>query len=170
METSTNTSAKSINLKWGLIGGFLSIIFFLIIDFTGQSQNQPLQYLGIIFAFAVTFLAHKEYKEQGNGYMSYSKGLGIGTMVAVISSVISAVFTYIYLSFINDQRVVEAREKAIWEMEQSDTEIEQAMSFVEPWISPLAFLFYALIGGIFFGFIISLIVSIFSKNQDPEAV
>lgn len=173
MEESTQPTTKSVSIKWGAIGGLIGIIYFLILDFTGQSQNQPLQYVGMIFTVLFIFLAHKEYKDDGDGFMSYSKGLGIGTLYSLISSGISSVFVFIYVSFINPQMIETARENAMRGMEesgQSQSQIDQAMPFVEMMTSPVAFLVMGIFFGVFFGFIISLLVSIFTKNAQPESI
>ena len=50
----------------------------------------------------------------------------------------------------------------------SDAEIEQAMSFAEVFMSPMGMMIMGLIMGVFFAFLASLIVSIFTKNSAPE--
>ena len=105
--------------------------------------------------------------------MSFGQGLGIGTLIAVISSFISSIFTFIYVSFINTNMIDAIREKSIADMEESgrsQAEIDQAMPFVEMFTSPTAMLIMGVLMGILFGFIASLLVTIFTKNQDPEAV
>ena len=105
--------------------------------------------------------------------MSFGQGLGLGTLIAVISSIISSVFTFIYVSFINTNFIDAIREKSIADMEesgQSQAQIDQAMPFVEMFTSPAAMLIIGILFGVFFGFIISLLVTIFTKNQDPEAI
>jgi uncharacterized membrane protein len=103
--------------------------------------------------------------------MSYGKGLGIGTLVAVVSSVISSIFFFIYISFINTEFVSAIKENQIIEMEKrgmSAAEIDQAMSFSESFMSPVALTIFGFIGGILVAFIISLLVTIFTKKSNPE--
>ncbi len=171
MEESTEQpTTKSIAIKWGVINGLIGIIFFLILDFTGLSQS-PVQYLGLVISVAIIFLAHKEFKELGDGFMSYGKGLGIGTLLSVVASVISGIFTYLYVSFVNPAYIDAVKDKQITDMQNrgmSDAEIDQAMQFSAGFMSPVAITIFAIIGGIFFGFILSLLVSIFTKNANPE--
>ncbi len=172
MEDEINeVNRKSLVLKWGAIGGLVGIIFFVVLDIAGLGGNEGLRWIGLLISVAVIFLAHKEFKEQGNGYLSFSQGLGIGTLVSLVSAVINSIFTFIYTSYINDSIIVLAREKAIMDLEnsgQSDAEIDQAMGILEMMTSPMAFLILGLFMGVFFGFIISLIVSIFTKKSSPE--
>ena len=77
------------------------------------------------------------------------------------------------MSFINTNFTEALREKSIADMEasgQSQAQIDQAMPFVEMFISPAALLIMGILMGVLFGFIISLLVTIFTKNQDPELV
>lgn len=173
MEATDQPTVKSISTKWGLINGLLSIIFFVIIDFSGMAGNQSLSWIGVGIFIALLVLAHKEFKNEGNGYMSFGQGLGIGTLIAVISSLISSVFTYVYVSFINPNMIEVIREKSMADLEKagsSQAEIDQAMPYVEMFTSPTAMLLMGIFIGILFGFIASLLVTIFTKNQDPETI
>ncbi|MFK7953231.1 MAG: DUF4199 domain-containing protein [Ekhidna sp.] len=173
MEESSNTTVKSVAMKWGVINGLLAIVLLLIIDFAGLIGNQAVGWIGYVVFLVLLILAHKQFKEEGDGYMSYGQGLGIGTLAMVISSVISSTFFFIYISFINSEFVDFIKEKSIMDMENqgmSDAEIEQAMGFSESFMSPVALTIFGLLGAIFFGFIISLIVSAITKNTQPEEI
>ncbi|MTI21229.1 DUF4199 domain-containing protein, partial [Fulvivirga sp. RKSG066] len=50
----------------------------------------------------------------------------------------------------------------------SDDQIDQAMSMTETFTSPELMAVFGILGGLFFGFIISLIISAFTKNSNPE--
>lgn len=173
MEEVQEASTKSTSVKWGMINGLISIIFFVIVDFSGQAGNQSLSWIGGVIFLVLLIFAHREFKNEGDGYMSFGQGLGIGTLIALISSLISSVFTFIYVSFINTNFIDAIRDKSIADMEesgQSQAQIDQAMPFVEMFTSPAALLIMGILMGVLFGFIISLIVTIFTKNQDPELI
>ena len=173
MEETTQPTVKSIATKWGLINGLIGIIFFVIVDFAGMAGNQALSWVGVIIFAVLLVLAHKEFKAEGDGFLSFGQGLGIGTLIAVISSTMSSAFTFFYVSFINPNMIETIRDRSIAEMEESgnsQAEIDQAMPFLEMFISPVAMTIIGLLAGIFFGFIASLLVTIFTKNQDPEAI
>jgi hypothetical protein len=85
----------------------------------------------------------------------------------------SSIFTFIYVSFINPAFVDAIKERSIMDMENrgmSDAEIEQAMQFTESFMTPTAITIFGLIGGVFFGFIVALIISIFTKKARPEVI
>jgi len=164
-------TTKSVAKKWGIINGLISIAFFIIIDVTGQAGNQALSWVGYVIFGVIVFLAHKEFKSEGDGYMSYGQGLGIGTLAMVFSSLISSVFFFIYVSFVSTSFIEAIKENQIISMQEdgmSDAEIDQAMGFTEFFMTPVAMTVMGFIFAIFFGFIVSLLVSIFTKNQAPE--
>ncbi|MEM6642293.1 MAG: DUF4199 domain-containing protein [Bacteroidota bacterium] len=173
MEESTQPAVKGIAIKWGLIYGFIGIILFVIIDISGLSGNQAISWLSYVVFIVLLVLAHKEFKSNGDGFMSYVKGLGIGTLIAVVSSVISSVFSFIYVSFINTDFIESIKETQIAKMEEqglSDAEIDRAMGFSEAFMTPVGIVVMGLLGTVFICFVISLLVAIFTKKQEPESI
>lgn len=173
MEESSNITVKSVAMKWGVINGLLAIVLLMIIDFAGLIGNQAVGWIGYVVFLVLLILAHKQFKSEGDGYMSYGQGLGIGTLASVISGIISSAFFYIYVSFINSGFIDIIKDQQIMTMEEqgmSDAEIEQAMGFSESFMSPVAMTIFSLLGAVFIGFIISLIVSAITKNTQPEEI
>ena len=164
-------STGKLALKWGLIFGIVLILYSLIINMTGQFSNRPLQFVSYIFFIAAIVMAHKEYKQTGDGYMSYGKGLGIGTLTVVVAAIISSIFGFIYMTMIDPSIMDMIREQQIMDMEErgmSDAQIEQAMQMTEAFTSPAALAIIGVIVSVIFGFILSLIVTAFTKNSNPE--
>ncbi len=173
MEESSNPTVKSVAIKWGVIYGLLAIVITLIIDFAGLVGNQAAGWTTYVVFLVLLILAHKQFKSEGDGYMSYGQGLGIGTLAAVISGIISSLFLYVYVSFINTGFIDLIKNQQIMAMEEqgmSDAEIEQTMSLTGSFMTPLAMTVVGLLGAVFIGFIISLIVSAITKNTKPEEI
>ena len=163
-------STKQIVIKWGLILGFIAILVSLIIYMTG-TVGGPLPWTTSIASIIVIVLAHREYKSYGDSYMSYGKGLGIGTLISLVSSLVSALFAYIYLKFIGPEYMNLVKEEQIRSMEESgmgDDQIEQAMEISSFFMSPEFTLIIGIFGGVLIGLILSLIISAFTKNNDPS--
>jgi phosphatidylglycerophosphatase A len=175
MEENSDVSKKSVVLKWGAISGLLSIIFFVVQDVAGIAGDQTYSWIvmliGIAIGVTVLVMAHREFINGGDGYMNYAEGLGIGTLMAVVSSIISSVFTYIYISFINTSYLDIIKEAQIMEMEKqglTDVQIEQGMKMASMFTTPTGVAVMGILGGIFMGFIGALIVSAFTKKSRPE--
>lgn len=168
-----SVSVKSVSMKWGLIHGLISIILFVIIDLIGMAGNQGLQWLGLPVFIAIMVLAHREFKNDGDGYMSYGQGLGIGTLLSVVAGIISSAFTYIYITYINTDYLSGIKEMQIMQLESqgmSDSEIEQTMEMTKMFFTPEAMAGFGIFFGILFGFIFALIITAFTKKPKPEII
>jgi hypothetical protein len=163
-------STLSIALKYGAIYGIISVLFTLIISVTGGNPYEGKFdwkfFLGIAIALTIIFLAHKEYKDTGDGYMSYGKGLGIGVLVGVFGGVIMVIYTAIYLNFVDPGMMDSLLNKALDDMEaqgQPDEAIEMTRKMFGTFFWGFMIFFMA-----FFSFIYALIVSLITQKRNPN--
>lgn len=164
-------SVRSAGIRYGLILGIVSILIFLVLVLSGADMTGNLRWISFPFYILLIVLAHKYYKDKGNGFMSYGEGMGITFWMGLISSAISSVFTFLYLKFIDASMIDMIREKQLEEFEKqgmSDAQIEQAMKFAEMFTSPTAMLIIGIIGGIIMLLICGLIVTIFTQKKNPQ--
>ncbi len=164
-------SVGKIAFKWGLITGLIMIVYSVIINMSGQIGNQALSSVSYLFLIIGIFMAHKEFKNSGDGFMSYGKGLGLGTLTTLIAAVLSAIFSYIYMTMIDPTIMDVIRDQQIMEMEgrgMSDAQIEQSLSMMESFMSPGFISIVAVFIVTLVGFILSLIITAFTKNSNPE--
>lgn len=171
MEDQPNVTVKGISLKYGVISALVGIIYFIVLDLSGQAGNQKLGYIGLIFTAVIIYLAHKEFLKNGDGYMSYKQGLGIGTLLSLVGAGINSLFSFVYVQLINPAFLDVIREQQIMEFEKrgmSDAEIDQAMKIAEMFSGPTAMLLFGIFFGTLFGFILSLIISAITKKNNPE--
>jgi hypothetical protein len=163
-------TVKKVGIKYGIYLALVSIIYSLILQIAGLIGNQALGYVGIIFTIIAFFMAHNEFKK-ANEFMSYKQGLGIAMIITVISSVLSAIFTYIYVKFVDDSLVELSMAKAeeqLMERGLSDAQIEQQLEITARFTTPEMILVFGLFFGILFGFIVALIVTAITKKPNPE--
>lgn len=174
METNASQpSVWSIGAKGGLYTGLVLIILGLIVNILElQSLREgwgSFLYSTISLGIGI-FLTHKAYKEQGNGLMSYGQGLGIGTVLGIVAGVLSAIFSVVYLTYIDPElmdSIMDMQRIKMEEQGMSDAEIDQAMDMASNFQSPGMLFLFATLGTIFYAFLVSLIVSIFTKRNDP---
>lgn len=168
----TQPSAWSIGLKGGLYTGLVLVIFSLLGYILDWQSDPWYTNLTLVLSLIIgIYLTHKAFKEQGNGLMSYGQGLGIGTVVGLISGMLSAIFSIIYISFVDNSFVTNTLEKLRYQYEEqglSDAQIEQALSWTEMVMSPVGMFISAVIGCIIYCFFFSLIISAFTKENDPS--
>lgn len=171
METQVNPAStvttRSVGIKWGLISGLISIVFFLALVLSGQNAfDNKWNWIGLIISLAIVFLAHKNYKESGNGYMSYGQGVTIGFWIALVSLVLGAGITFLYVKVIDTGAMDMFYEKQIEQMSKNgmpDDQIDMAISWTKALFWPM-YLFF----GLFFGVLVGVIVSIFTQKKNPE--
>lgn len=171
MEETKDVSIRSVAIKYGLISGLIGIIYFVVVDFAGLVGVSALQWVAYLITAVLIFLAHKEYIRDGDGYMSYGQGLGLGTLLSLVSAVLSSVFAYFYISFINTDYIANLREITLqkyYESGMGEQMIEKSIEIFDQWTTPVMILVIGIISGVFIGFIISLIVSAITKKSRPE--
>ena len=163
-------TTKQVGMKYGIYLALVSIIYSLILQIAGLAANQALGYVGFIFTIVALVLGHNEFKKS-NEFMSYGQGLGLSMITISISAVLSSIFTYVYVKFVDDSLIELTRtaaEEQLMERGMSDAQIEQAMEMQAKFSTPEMIMVFALFFGILFGFIIALIVTAITKKTDPE--
>ena len=172
-----NTYKKTFEpalLYGGITGGVIllhSVILYTM-DATFSVYAQVAAYiLPVAMITIVLYMYRKEYR---GGVMSYSQGLGMGTLLMVVAGIISAVYTYILIKYIDPDFVkviIQMQEDKMLAKGMDEATIEQAMSFTEKFKSPGFMAFSSFFGSVIMGVIISAIVSIFLKKEpkDPFA-
>ena len=176
-ETTTHPTTPSVwskGSKGGLITGAVLIVFSLVIHLIGETSNQLLSGIFTIISLIVGIvLTHRAFKEENGGFMTYGQGLGMGSVVGLISGVLLGIFSFIYISFVDDSSIQQAIDTArdqYEEMGMSDAQIDQSMGMVEMFTSPAMIFVFSVLGVLLYAFILSLIISAFTKNNHPEHV
>lgn len=174
IEQTAAPTTRETGVRYGLILGVISIAYFLVLTVAGVDMSGGVaRWAGLIFTVAVFIIAHKYFKENGDGFMAYGQGVGIGFWASSVSSVLSSFFTFIYIKFIDDTFIDTMKNTQIENMQEkgmSDAQIDQAMGFSEPFMTPTAFLIFGIVFGIIIGVIVALIVTIFTQKSNPQAL
>jgi hypothetical protein len=163
-------SVISISLKYGAISGLIAIVISLIrtmvLEANPMESDWKISVLSGIIGIVIIVLAHREYKQTGDGFMSYGKGFGIGFLTTLFSFVISTLFMFIYLFVIDpalyDEIWVKAEEQ-MREQGQSEEAIEMGMKMgrIFMWVG-IVFV------GLIMSAILSAVVSLFTQKSNPE--
>ena len=171
LNQSADASVKTVAVRYGIITGIVTVIYSLILYMTELNNNKWLSFISTAILIVGIVLAHRYFKSLNSGYMSYGQGLGIGSLLSVIVGVFSGIFMYVYLKFI-DSTVIERMQEAQYiEMEKrgmSEEQMEQAIQLSQKMTGPEMMVVWAILGTLFFGFILSLIISAITKHTRPE--
>ena len=173
METATTPpmTTTAVGLRYGLLTGLVSVIFSFILFATSLDQS-PVRWLGVAIVVGGMLLAHRQFKQQNGGFMGYGEGLGIGVLLSLVSGIISTLFSYVYITFIDPDYMNRVMETTRAKMEQqgnmSDAQIEQATAMVQKFSSGGWILLFGIIVSLVTGLLIALVVSAITKNPKPE--
>ena len=157
------------NLNWGLILGFILIIYAAILYFMDQIGNQKLGWISFAIMIVVTFFGIKAYRDTFlGGFMSYGQALGSGVLINFYASIVGGLFTILLYGVIDPDLIqkllVDTQDKFI-EQGRSEAQIEQAMSFTKIIMKPVPMAVMGVFVSTFFGFLVSLILGIFLKKE-----
>lgn len=174
MENKT-LSSKDIIVNYGLILGFATVILSVIT----YLLNMPLEIgwisglLGIIIMISIIVIGIKKFRANNNQSLSLGEALKIGLGIAVIGGIIASIYQLIFLTYIDPEYITRVQElqleKALEQNpDMSDEQIEMIKKMGETTSSPWISFAGALIGNLFFGFIISLIGGLILKRDNPN--
>lgn len=164
---------SAAGIRYGLLTGIVTIIYSFVLKATDLEQKPIMALLTFAILIGGIILAHKFYKQHNGGFMSYGQGLGIATVAGAVIGVLSGVFQYIYVNFIDAQYVQRTLDAARTKMEAdsniSEEQIDQAMQWTEKMMptGPISIV-WSILATAFFGFLLALIISAFTKNTRPE--
>lgn len=159
-------------LKWGLIAGIISIVFSLYSYITESFGNFFIT-LGVSLALSIVILvlSMRDYRKANGGYMTYLQGLMVGILTMVIASLLSGLFTMLYVQFVDPsipEKMVDAALEQMIMLGVDDSMIEEQRDTILAENTPLNQLWGALKNGFFGGLILSLIISAIMKRSRPE--
>jgi len=173
-ETSTTAtvSTRSVGIRYGLIMGVIGIALFVVFIAADVDIQGPARWLNVLVLAVMIFLAHKYFKDNGDGFMTIGQGTGIGFWMCLVSSSISSVFTYVYVKFIDAGFIQQMMDKTREGMEEkgtmSEEQVDQAMSITSKFMTPEMMLIFGMVFGILFGVLIALVVGLFTQRKNPE--
>ncbi|NRB51409.1 MAG: DUF4199 domain-containing protein [Saprospiraceae bacterium] len=169
----STVSYQSISLRNGAIAGLILVASALIGNLTGLADpTQPnsasnwilnIVNWGIMIAFMVTAI-NKHRDEDLGGFITFGRAFGVSFLVALVVSVVTAIWNYVYFGFIDPEMANTLMETSMAQQGIDDDAMIDQMKF---WFSPGAMAIYALIASLFFSTIISLIVAAVMKKNPP---
>ena len=172
METNaTPVTTTSVGLRYGMLTGLVSILFSFGLNIMHQ-ESSPARYISFAIMIGGIVLAMNAFKQQNQGFMSYGQGIGIGTVLSAVTGLMSGIFAYVYMTFVDPEMMVRITEKMRTDMEarggMTDEQIDQAITMSGKFMNGPFMLVFALLGSILIGVLLSLVISAIIKNAQPE--
>ena len=157
------------NLNWGLIMGFIMIIYTAILYFMDQIGNQKLSWVPFVIMIVVTYFGIKAYRDTFlGGFMSYGQVLGSGVLINFYASIVGGIFIIILYKVIDPdliQKLVAISQDKMLEQGIAEAQMEAAMKVTKIFINPFIMAAMGIFTSVFFGLLVSLILGIFLKKE-----
>ncbi len=96
MNLFNNPSRIPENYGIKIAGGLIA--FFLVMKLVGLAHHYELRFLNVFFQVGGIYFALKKFKETHDEHMNYFRALVTGVATGAISSVLFALFLFIYMS------------------------------------------------------------------------
>lgn len=175
MEDQKQSIIKS-SLMPGIYLGIVLIVYSLILYLLDVDFQSNWRYLSILWMAAMLFWAMITTRDKiMGGYISYGKAFGAGFWTGLFAAIIGAIFTFLFVTEIDPNFTQEILTKAEEQMleqnpNMSDEQLEMALSWTEKFTSPAMITVMALVMNVFYATILSLIIAIFVKREQPVQV
>tara|TARA_B110000305_G_C19417419_1_gene628800 strand:- start:738 stop:1274 length:537 start_codon:yes stop_codon:yes gene_type:complete len=170
-----NISSKQIMINYGLLLGFIGILYNLVLYATGTLYNPhwSLGTLILVVSVVILILGIKKFKMSNDGFLRLRDALKIGLGVALISGIIGVIYTMIFANIIEPNHyeyVVEVRESQILEQYPnfSDEQLEAALTIPKMMATPGMATAMGIASSLIFGFVVSLIGGLIMKKSNEE--
>ncbi len=163
----------------GLLIAGAGILVNLVFYVTGMDiemiSNPALSWMNRILLIGITYYflhaALRSHRDEDlGGYVSVGQGIGMGTLAGLISGVISAIWFYLFTTFIATDMMDKIKEITLDQMQkqgQSADQADKAMEMMSFFFSPLFFTIIIIISSAFFGLLCGLVAGMVLKKDKP---
>jgi hypothetical protein len=158
----------------GILMGIALIAFSLIMYLLDVGRQSPVQYLSFVVMIALVILFVKQWRDKYNeGFISFGGAYSQAFQTILIASVVTAIYAFVFFSFIAPGEITEILEEAeegILKSQPniSDSDLEMAMSFTEMFTKPWIMAVMAMLFNVLAGLVVSLIPAFVLKKEATE--
>ena len=160
-------------LYFGLITGAALVVYSLILYLSGQYMNKTLGYFSFILLVGGMVYGTLDYRKKNmNGFLTYGKAFSSCFLIGLFAGIIAAVYSFVFAQFIYPGYVNEILDKTRESMLSSgggmtEEQIDTALEYTRKFTSPVMMAVMTLVIYPVFSAILSLIIAIFLKKEDP---
>ena len=165
----TKSSLFKSSMMSGLLLGIALVVISLIVYFIDLTGNKYISYLTMILMGAGVFYLQIQYRDKElHGKMTYGQAFGFAILVVLAAAVISSIFTFILTKFIDPgiiDKILSMQEDTLTKKGLTSEQIDMAMTMTKRMMTPVWMVIWGLVGMMFWGTILSLITSAFTKKE-----
>jgi hypothetical protein len=147
MEIEHVTTKNQVIIKFSIIYALANIGMALVLYILEvMDKSWMITILSLAVNTAILFFAMKSRKNDTlAGFMTYGQGFGTGMLIMIFGGLITAVYTFVFYTYIDTDFINKMLEIRRTEMLKKD------------------------LGSLFFGLIISLVLAAVNKRENPNA-
>jgi len=174
-EFTPKTSLTQMALTNGLLTGFVLILISLVFYLLNDPTNQIATYISYAVIIAGIVWSTLAWRRDGlGGYITYGQAVGIGSYTILFTALISAVYMFVFMQFIDpgvkDIFIAQAEEQILTRTPDiPDEQLDAALALTERMFNPLILAISTLFTYGLLGVLFSLITSAFLKKKAPES-
>lgn len=168
-------SAFMPSLINGIYLGLTLVVFSLLMFLLDVDRESWINYISYVIMAAGLYMAIVNYRDKlSGGFIEYGKAFSAGFYTGLIASLITTIFTYIYVQYIDPGLIEEILVKAEESMlesnpEMSDEQLSQALSMTKSLVaSPMMMAIWSFLFNVIAATLLSLIIAIFAKRENQQ--
>lgn len=171
MENQSN-SVTPLAMSYGLYLGLALILNSVLFYVMGSLFSPACGYLTYGILIGGIGWTMKTFREhQGEGGVTYGSALGLGTLQALFASLIFAFFTFVLFKLVDKtliEKFLSILEEQFVKAGMNESQIDAMMPMYRKFMSPVFYSLAQIFSITFYGFIFSLVLSIFFKKQSTD--
>ena len=168
-------SAAAIAKKYGLMLGAFNIVVGLMLFYLDMhyQNNSTVGFINLAIIIVLIMLGIKEFKKFNGGFIKLSEALKTGLGIALISGILSTIYTLIMMNYIDpdflEKSLAFQKQTMLMENpEMSVSSVDKIIDMQREFSSPLTTSAFILILNLFLGFIVSLVGGLIIRKSQPE--
>lgn len=175
METKSRSLFNNA-LIFGLLTAAVSVVFSVITYIIDLPYGSPVMYLSFVILLGGMLYGTLQYRNNyAGGYISFGNAFLSGFLIVLVAAFISAVYSYVFTSFIDPaflekivEMTMEKTETDLISKGLSEEQIEPALAMTRKMMSSTAISIMAFLSSALVGAIVALIAAIFVKKEDTS--
>lgn len=160
-----------VAMHYGTYYGLSAAVVFLIFYLVGTDvQSRVPQWVGWVLLVIFIVLGIKSHRDEDlGGHISYGKSLGTGVLISLFGGIITGAYTVLFFTTIAPdmlEKLIAASQENLLEQGLDEKSIERSMQYMKMFMTPVWMFIFSILGTAFFGFLLSLIISVFMKKEE----
>lgn len=175
MEIRKTVNAKDIMLKYGMYFGIGLVAISVVMYTTGMIYSKSMMVglaasaLNLLVSILAIVYGIKAFKTRNGGFLAMGEALKIGVGIALIGGIISVLYTYVFVNYIEPdfmRKMTELKFENMGElgMDMSNVDIDATVEMSNK-MSALTYI-SSLVGYLLLGLIVSAIAGAVMKKQE----